>query len=499
MTQYGTWVSFGGDARMWLAIALLAVAVGVAPAGILLRLPTGLNVASNLLAFATALTLFLPERPAREQASAPESNEQAHRGSPPLPVDSAAFASHFRPAGRAAASRVHSRARRRLVTSAVGAALVLGLAAGCAPAAAPARAPAQAAAPAFVCQPGQAADPCVSSLTVSAVTAAGSVTPTTWPQSAAASKFACFYVYPTASLARSANAGMAVTKLETHVTNQQTAAFSRVCDVWAPQYREQTLPTVLKGLTGDQSLMRSSFITAYDSVLPAWQWFLAHTGGKPIILIGDSQGAAILIHLISAEVDHEPSVLRRLLVAILVGGNLQVPSGKLVGSTFTNVPLCTSATQTGCAIAFSSFPSEPPADSFFGRPGQGTSLQGLQTAKAGQQVACVNPAALSGGTGDLDPYIQTNTAIGLKEPVHTTWVSYPELYSATCEHGGGASWLQIKSLAGTGDTRPVVSEYGVNATDTGQAWGYHGYEYGLALGNLLQDVANEEAAWQPSH
>jgi hypothetical protein len=35
--------------------------------------------------------------------------------------------------------------------------------------------------------------------------------------------------------------------------------------------------------------------------------------------------------------------------------------------------------------------------------------------------------------------------------------------------------------------------------DTGPAWGYHGYEYNLALGSLLHDVAGEEAAWQSSH
>ena len=39
MTQYGTWVSYGGDARIWLAIGLLAVAGGVAFAGIRLPLP----------------------------------------------------------------------------------------------------------------------------------------------------------------------------------------------------------------------------------------------------------------------------------------------------------------------------------------------------------------------------------------------------------------------------------------------------------------------------
>jgi hypothetical protein len=29
---------------------------------------------------------------------------------------------------------------------------------------------------------------------------------------------------------------------------------------------------------------------------------------------------------------------------------------------------------------------------------------------------------------------------------------------------------------------------------SGQAWGYHSYEFGLTLGNLLPDVAGEEAA-----
>jgi hypothetical protein len=248
--------------------------------------------------------------------------------------------------------------------------------------------------------------------------------------------------------------------------------------------------------------MNSTFTVAYDSVLPAWQWFLAHTGSKPVILIGDSQGAAILIHLISAQLDHQPAVLRRLLVAILVGGNLQVPSGKTIGATFTDVPLCTSATQTGCAIAFSSYASQPPANSVFGRPGQGTSLQSQETAKAGQQVACVNPAALGGGTADLDPYLLTasQAATGLKEPVPTPWVTYPGLYSATCQEGGGASWLQVTSLAGTSRTRPVVNQDIVPGTpDTGPAWGYHGYEYNLTLGNLLHDVAGEEAAWQSSH
>jgi hypothetical protein len=42
----------------------------------------------------------------------------------------------------------------------------------------------------------------------------------------------------------------------------------------------------------------------------------------------------------------------------------------------------------------------------------------------------------------------------------------------------------------------VIGNYGGG---TGPAWGYHSYEYGLALGNLLHDLAGEEAAWQSSH
>ena len=361
----------------------------------------------------------------------------------------------------------------------------------------------------WLCRPGETNDACSYSLAATAITATGALKPALWPHSADATKFDCFYVHPTDSLSVSSNTGTALSKTEIGVAIEQAAPFSQVCHVWAPSYRSQTWPSVEKGLAGDEAVMRSTFAVAYNSMLPAWKWFLAHSDGKPIVLIGDSQGSAILIHLISAQLDHEPSVLRRLLVAIIVGGNLQVPLGKAVGGTFTEVPLCTSDSETGCAIAFSSYPSEPPADSVFGRPGQGTSLQSGQTTKVGQQVACVNPAALAGGVDDLDPYVLAVTQIGpaagldsaLKQSVTTPWVTYPGLYAANCKSGGGATWLQVTSLAGTRRVRPVVTDsvVGNYGGGTGPAWGYHSYEVGLTLGNLLHDVANEETAWMSSH
>ena len=54
-------------------------------------LPTALNMVSKILAFVTALTLFLPWRPAPQQAlqqaPQPDSNEQARPASRPLALD----------------------------------------------------------------------------------------------------------------------------------------------------------------------------------------------------------------------------------------------------------------------------------------------------------------------------------------------------------------------------------------------------------------------------
>ncbi len=90
----------------------------------------------------------------------------------------------------------------------------------------------------------------------------------------------------------------------------------------------------------------------------------------------------------------------------------------------------------------------------------------------------------------------------LTEPVTTPWVTYPGLYSARCEQGGGATWLQVTSLAGSSRTRPVVDPeevVGNYGGGSGPAWGYHSYEYGLTLGNLLHDIAGQEAAWESGH
>lgn len=116
-----------------------------------------------------------------------------------------------------------------------------------------------------------------------------------------------------------------------------------------------------------------------------------------------------------------------------------------------------------------------------------------QLLRQNQEVACVNPAALGGGTADLSPYFVTVAQTGLKAAIATPWVTYPDLYSATCEHRAGATWLQVTPLKHAGDTRPLVQE------TLGPTWGYHLEDINLALGNLIVDVARDETAWEATH
>ena len=68
---------------------------------------------------------------------------------------------------------------------------------------------------------------------------------------------------------------------------------------------------------------------AYDSLLAGWKDYLAHDNhGRPIIFIGHSQGAAMLIRLLQNQIDPNPRLRKLMVSAILLGGNVTVPVGK---------------------------------------------------------------------------------------------------------------------------------------------------------------------------
>jgi hypothetical protein len=340
----------------------------------------------------------------------------------------------------------------------------------------------------WLCRPGLAHDPCAGDLTLTSVAASGRrsverAAPTT------PSAFDCFYVYPTVSSQTTLNTNLVVQPAERDTAIVEASPFSQLCTVWSPMYRQTTLGDIVKyGIGG---LPKRAVLAAYQSLLTGWKDFLAHDDGRPIVFIGHSQGAALLIRLLRTKVDPNKSLRDRTVLAILAGGNLQVPTGRLVGATFHHIPLCDASDESGCAIAYSSFPSEPPAGSPFGRPGVGVSIQSGENSSKGEQVACVNPAALAGGSGSLSPWFVRAQVPQLSPGATTRWVTFPDLYTARCEHEGDATWLQVDHASGTG--RPTVTE------QSGPTFGYHGDDVNLSLGNLLEDVAAAEGSYRLRH
>ncbi|HEY7946067.1 MAG TPA: DUF3089 domain-containing protein, partial [Acidimicrobiales bacterium] len=155
--------------------------------------------------------------------------------------------------------------------------------------------PRDAAGTVWLCAPGLRHDPCAAALDATSLSAHGA-TSVSVAAGGTAPAFDCFYVYPTVSTEPMDNADLTVQPAESAAAVAQASRFSQVCRVWAPMYRQRTESSLAKGLGSDPT----ADAVAYASVLSAWKDYLAHDNdGHPVIFIGHSQGAAMLIRLLA--------------------------------------------------------------------------------------------------------------------------------------------------------------------------------------------------------
>jgi hypothetical protein len=334
----------------------------------------------------------------------------------------------------------------------------------------------------WLCRPGVDPDPCRAPLDTTTVSATNELVVTTGEFPTETLPVDCFYVYPSVSGQTTENSDLTIEPLHEFVAAGQASRFSSVCNVWAPMWRQRTQQSVDTG-------PRDQFDQiAYTSLRNAWLDYRDHHNqGRPIVFLGHSQGAVFLIQLLQREVDESPALRDRLISAILLGGNVAVPPGEDVGVTFQNIPACRAVTQTGCVIAYATFPSQPPISAVFGLPGQGMSLWHGQTDGIGVEVLCTNPAALDGGAGTLDWY-RWIAGRPEREQVTTDWVHFPDMYRGECKQAGRASWLQPDLISPT-DYRVRLSQR------NGPRFGYHDWDFSVALGNLVSTVQQQVAAY----
>jgi Protein of unknown function (DUF3089) len=255
-------------------------------------------------------------------------------------------------------------------------------------------------------------------------------------------------------------------------------------------YRQITLQALFSGAPIPDEARQ----LAYADVLAAWRTYLRkYNHGRGVVLIGHSQGTFLLRELIHNVIDPRKKVRGQLVSAILLGGNVTVREGGIVGGDFKRIPGCREEDQTGCVIAFSTFNGPVPADARFGRPNN--FAPGLPTTG---DVLCTNPADLRSRRGVLISVFPTEpfapgTTIGLA----TTLVGVPvpsgattpwfesRSYVGACDSSNDADVLQITPFGGAPVLNPVPD----------QTWGLHLVDANIALGNLTKDVAREAKAW----
>ncbi len=327
---------------------------------------------------------------------------------------------------------------------------------------------------AWLCFPGEADDWCSVDLTTTVIPANGSrrnlrvSVPTNPP-------IDCFYLYPTVSEEAQPNSDLVVRPEERETAITQAARFSHVCRVYAPMYRQVTAYAGSIAPSG-KKVPQGNYQLEYDDIRAAWRDYLAHyNDGRGVVLIGHSEGSFLFEQLIANEY---PQFKKVMVSAILLGGDVEVDRH----NRFDGVPACSSSSQTGCIVAYSSWDHTPPRDAMF-----------QQVSHSSQHVLCVNPAAPAGGSAAITPIFAGISPQGIVPYgsfyVAYHWVEFPGLYTARCVREGSRAWLLVTRRHRAGDHRPTVTEA------LGPSWGLHAADVNITLANLVSLVASQSRAW----
>jgi hypothetical protein len=294
----------------------------------------------------------------------------------------------------------------------------------------------------------------------------------------------CFYVYPTVDLTMTPgnHTDFSDTDRMREWTFGQVARFGETCRLFAPLYRQMTFGTYF----GSDEEHAHRFELAYADVLASFRWYLAHAdASRPLVLIGHSQGAQMIERLLQSLFDggsDQATALRaRLLVAMPIGGDVQVADGSMTGGTFQRIPLCAAQADLGCVVAFGTFLPKGAKNPWPGAPPKG------------KREACVNPAA----PGDEGPHLLS----GAVYPTHsryrdgmpgsgiasTPFVVVPDFYTARCVDGrDGFRYLAVDEARAVGDARPSPVSFDWYGWKT--RLGLHVLDFQLAQDDLIRIV-----------
>jgi len=261
--------------------------------------------------------------------------------------------------------------------------------------------------------------------------------------------------------------------LDRRILSNQASIFTLCCRVYAPRYRQATLYAFL---SDDADADRAKEL-AYQDVREAFAHYLQHFGGgRPLILVGHSQGAYHVLRLLEDFfADRRSSA--NLVVAYVAGW--PVPLDKF-DRTLADLPLCRDARQVRCVATWNTVGPEIDEARFF----EGTRVHypsGYESNRV-KDIACINPLtwrndALPGAaTLHLGAVVFGPMAARSSEEAP---LAERGLLDARCEGG----LLRIRHL-----DRPRYQELMVGRDD------YHAYDYNLFYMNLRHNAVDRVVA-----
>ena len=299
------------------------------------------------------------------------------------------------------------------------------------------------------------------------------------PVAEAAASADLFYIHPTTSGAKDVwNVAWSVSDqdapLNPAVLASQVSVFNGCCRLFAPRYRQATLP----GL-GEQGAMD----LAYADIAAAFRNFLsARSHDRPFIIASHSQGTAHAIRLLQEEVIGRPQQ-SRLIAAYLIGGYVPV--------TFADagLPVCETPLQTGCVISWNA----SKVGSLLARiviHDKDYWWKGRTITEGQPSALCVNPLTWRAASADTTAHAQRNPG-SMALPLGVTGataVVLPALdvglTGARCHDG----MLEVD----------LASNAGRSYSDrlTRFAGSYHLNDYGLFYAALRANAIDRVAAWR---
>ncbi|MBC7435695.1 MAG: DUF3089 domain-containing protein [Bdellovibrionales bacterium] len=343
----------------------------------------------------------------------------------------------------------------------------------------------------WLCRPGRQ-DLCSADQTLLSIAADGSKSAVTLRADPNA-PVDCFYIYPTISQDPNGNSSLKIGPGEQRAVNQQFAPFASACRTFAPMYRQITLAGLGRVRRNEGGVDRE---LAVEDVRAAWRHYLRNDNkGRGVVLVGHSQGTSMLIELLKRDIEGKPE--QKLIVsALLPGINVLLPAGADTGGTFRTFAVCRRPDQTGCAVAFSTFrdTSPPPGNARFGR-----------ATTAGMEVACTDPAVLSGQplramlVRSVNLLGQPGAQAGWQPMVtgsDAAFVDLPGMLKARCVKEGETSYyaLTLDASARGNRAADIPGDIVVEGR-LWDDWGLHLIDMNIAMGNLLELVKRQGTAW----